>query len=149
MVKINSKIEEKNTDLKLNLSKRTNQLSKAAQIINNQNVYCQIAFRLNDLNGKRVEDLKTVSSKTASPVKASSKSKSDSKFSKFNKSNIEEQDILLNSIKEPEGIKKNRTTLQEEINMSNQFQVRVPGYFSRKNIDLMRIVEDQVYSYFI
>ena len=39
---------------------------------------------------------------------------------------------------------KNRTTLKEELVISEQFQTKVPDYFTRKNFDLMRIVEDQV-----
>lgn len=41
-------------------------------------------------------------------------------------------------------IKKNRTSLKEEIEISQQFQQKIPKYFIRKNFDLMRIVEDQV-----
>jgi hypothetical protein len=37
-----------------------------------------------------------------------------------------------------------RTTLKEEIIISEQFQNRIPDYFTRRNLDLMRIVEDQV-----
>ena len=37
-----------------------------------------------------------------------------------------------------------RTTLQEEILFHSQFQNKIPDYFTRKNFDLMRIVEDQV-----
>lgn len=39
---------------------------------------------------------------------------------------------------------KKRTTLRDEIIISNQFKMKVPGYYERKNFDLMRIVEDQV-----
>lgn len=39
---------------------------------------------------------------------------------------------------------KKRTTLRDEIIISNQFRMKVPGYYERKNFDLMRIVEDQV-----
>jgi len=37
-----------------------------------------------------------------------------------------------------------RTTLKEEIMINEQFQNKIPDFFSRKNVDLMRIVEDQV-----
>lgn len=39
---------------------------------------------------------------------------------------------------------KKRTTLRDEILLNSQFKVKVPGYFERKNFDLLRIVEDQV-----
>jgi hypothetical protein len=39
---------------------------------------------------------------------------------------------------------KKRTTLQDEITLSNQYQIKIPNYYNRKNFDLMRIVEDQV-----
>ena len=44
---------------------------------------------------------------------------------------------------------KQRTTLREEIALSDQFEKKVPNYFTRKNIDLMRIVEDQVRIFFV
>ena len=44
---------------------------------------------------------------------------------------------------------KKRTTLREEIVLSEQFQNKVPDFYTRKNIDLMRIVEDQVSFCFI
>lgn len=36
-----------------------------------------------------------------------------------------------------------RTTLKEELLISSLFDIKVPNYYERKNIDLMRIVEDQ------
>lgn len=36
-----------------------------------------------------------------------------------------------------------RTTLKEELLISSLFEIKVPKYYERKNIDLMRIVEDQ------
>jgi hypothetical protein len=47
-------------------------------------------------------------------------------------------DVLTDTVKK-------RTTLKEELIISNQFQNKIPGYFNRKSFDLMRIVEDQVY----
>lgn len=37
-----------------------------------------------------------------------------------------------------------RTTLREEIAIKQNFEQTIPGFFTRKNFDLMRIVEDQV-----
>lgn len=37
-----------------------------------------------------------------------------------------------------------RTTLKEEILLNEQFQNKIPDFYTRKNVDLMRIVEDQV-----
>lgn len=39
---------------------------------------------------------------------------------------------------------KKRTTLRDEITISNQFQMKIPSYYERKKFDLRRIVEDQV-----
>jgi hypothetical protein len=41
-------------------------------------------------------------------------------------------------------LNKKRTTLREEILINEQFQNKIPDFFTRKNVDLMRIVEDQV-----
>ncbi len=61
---------------------------------------------------------------------------------------------LKNQVKSSSGAKttsdlnkpnnKKRTTLREEITISSQFQLKVPQYYERKSVDLMRIVEDQV-----
>lgn len=47
-----------------------------------------------------------------------------------------------NYVKPGNNIKK-RTTLKEEIIISVQFQRKIPDFCTRKNVDLMRIVEDQ------
>ena len=39
---------------------------------------------------------------------------------------------------------KKRLTLREEIKLSEQFEKKIPNYDSRKSVNLMRIVEDQV-----
>ena len=44
---------------------------------------------------------------------------------------------------------KKRTTLKDEIILSDQFQNKIPDFATRKNVDLMRIVEDQVKLYLI
>lgn len=42
------------------------------------------------------------------------------------------------------GNSKKRLTLREEIKLSEQFEKKIPDFYSRKSINLMRIVEDQV-----
>lgn len=59
-----------------------------------------------------------------------------------------QNDAFVNTLKTKEKeiiYKKNRTALKEEITIHNNFRTRVPNYFDRKNFDLMRIVEDQVF----
>lgn len=48
------------------------------------------------------------------------------------------------SEKHNNSVKKTRTTLKEEIEISQQFATKIPKYHVRKKFDLMRIVEDQV-----
>jgi hypothetical protein len=39
---------------------------------------------------------------------------------------------------------KKRTTLKEEIDIKQNYEQNIPNYHTRKNYDLLRIVEDQV-----
>ena len=72
------------------------------------------------------------------------------KLSSINKWSAESKELQMSSgnasLRESmkRNVFKNRTTLKEELVISEQFQTKVPDYFTRKNFDLMRIVEDQV-----
>ncbi len=122
----------------------------------NMNIYSQMAERLFELMSE--SKLNIISKMTKTTL-----SSSDDKtlFSSDEKTTISKNNLYKNSSsitdsgKNPlslsdnkavqlnENVKK-RTTLKEELIISNQFQNKIPGYFNRKSFDLMRIVEDQV-----
>jgi hypothetical protein len=128
------------------------------------NIYCQMATRLFEMLS--LNDLDNLQAKTSNVGEKLAKvSLLDNKslFSEENKSvNVISKNNLYkasstnsNSLKNAlstsnnktislNDVLKKRTTLKEELVISNQFQNKIPEYFNRKNYDLMRIVEDQV-----
>ena len=87
-------------------------------------------------------------------------SKADFTGSYTNKTKSEKKSTLSNSFKTTtmssydndenensdgmQNFNKKRTTLKEEIDIKQHFEQNIPNYYTRKEYDLMRIVEDQV-----
>lgn len=92
---------------------------------------------LTDLKSSRFENLPI--GKLTNVNKWSAHSKEMASSRKSSARNMSSRPQMPNGHKEV----KKRTTLREEIVLSEQFQNKVPDFYTRKNIDLMRIVEDQ------
>ena len=137
-----------------------------------KNIYCQMAKRFSELiiqeEKREVENL--MNQKKEIRIKSDTHSKLNEKLesSFYDEKNDDVNSMKFESLpygrmdskmkksastnyfyrdKQLEKCRKNRTTLKEEIEISQQFQQKIPKYFTRKNFDLMRIVEDQVYYY--
>jgi hypothetical protein len=131
----------------------------------NKNIFCQMARRLteliiqeekketeNNINKKKEIKIKQdIHSKLAEKLESSFYDEKADDSLKFENVPFGSMNgIAVNSASPNEinykkdKIKKNRTSLKEEIEISQQFQQKIPKYFIRKNFDLMRIVEDQV-----
>ena len=155
---VNSKIKEQTLEKKFN----TNPSSLIKINDDERSIFCQIALSLYHISSSELGD-------SSRFFDAKEKSKHESHINDL--TNTHNDDIkslkfehvpygTIHSSKNPttfsSGVNSNkeifvpkkRTTLKEEIIIHNQFKVQVPTYFSRKNFDLMRIVEDQVSIYF-
>ncbi|RNA39830.1 transmembrane protein -like, partial [Brachionus plicatilis] len=106
------------------------------------NVYCRFAYRLGDLreNGvpKSQMNRESYVDEELKDVRLESLPESASVHNKSILTNTETK-LADHAIVTA----KRRTTLKDELLISSQFETKVPDYYERKNIDLMRIVEDQ------
>ncbi|CAF0711837.1 unnamed protein product [Brachionus calyciflorus] len=117
---------------------------KSTQFLGQLNVYSQIANRLWELKqmGLPKSQLKILDSSSDDFKSMGINSIPTDSVSMQNKSNLT-GNTEAKIIDEDFIMKKKRTTLRDELVLSNQFENKVPNYYERKNIDLMRIVEDQ------
>lgn len=148
-------------------SKAKIRLSKSSNFSSTENIFCQMARRLG-------EQYLSVDTAHSSPLPSRAKNNNSRKKETATKattprhepeSAIGELDEtkMLENIPYGDDLRENtelsimehsksrhekRTTLRDEILLAQVFQNKVPGYFQRKNYDLMRIVEDQVISIF-
>ncbi len=163
MCKIKSKFENPVTSNQLN---KNGILNLVAFKLNNENknIFCQMAKRFTELivEEEKREAESILNQKKEIKIKSDLQSKLSEKLgSPFYDEKIEDNNSIkfenvpygrleakskpsLVSTQQEKKLKKNRTTLKEEIEISQQFQQKIPKYFVRKNFDLMRIVEDQV-----
>ena len=144
----------KSKSLKSNEKKTIQTLAEESS---NTNIYNQMAVRLFELMDESKRDVISKMTKTTL-------TSSDDKtlFSSDEKTLLSKNNLYKNSSSISNSVKnrlsmsanktvvltdtvKKRTTLKEELIISNQFQNKIPGYFNRKSFDLMRIVEDQVF----
>lgn len=162
---VKSKVETTMAGNQIN-KKGSNLINIVQFKLNNEdkNIFCQMAKRFSELiileEKKEAETASTqnreIRIKSDNLLKLNDKLESsfyDDKNDKFedvpygrleSKANNKASASTNENGKQSKLIRKNRTTLKEEIEISQQFTPKIPKYYVRKNFDLMRIVEDQV-----
>jgi hypothetical protein len=139
-----------------NKSSKSNVKSQANATVQVFNTHCQMAKRLGETFISPLYDKNNSTNKNAS----SPSIKTDLTISYANKTKSEKKSTLSTSFKTTElssydndenensdgmqSFSKKRTTLKEEIDIKQNFEQNIPNYYTRKEYDLMRIVEDQV-----
>ena len=143
-----------------------NNLNANNQLIN-QNIFCQMArkfsniikYENDEIDRGENRDAKFKSRNEASVSKqtdkVSNKTDGNTKLDEIDDGNLLSSRSKLLDLSTELGpveskssnFNKKRTTLKDEITISEQYSNKVPSYNKRKNFDLLRIVEDQV-SYF-
>ncbi len=137
------------------MGKRLNEIiiQQQQQQLQEQQEQQKISLKNNESTSTKIENVNKLNQNSDSLYEQNSDLKSSrfenlpiGKLANANKWSAESKELSSPSIRE--SVKrvnlKNRTTLKEELIISEQFMQKVPDYKTRKNLDLMRIVEDQV-----
>lgn len=158
VAQVKTRSDEMSKKEKVNINLNANN-----QLIN-QNIFCQMARKFSNIikyendeidrggNGNR--KVKSVDDARNSKLNDKFINKTDG-ITKFDE--IDDDNLLSSRSKfldlstelgqvetRPNNFNKKRTTLRNEITISDQYNFKVPSYNKRKNFDLLRIVEDQV-----